>query len=253
MLPKIIGVIPARYASSRFPGKPLASIAGKSLLQRTYQNALHSSLLDALIVATDDQRIFDHVRSFDGQVVMTSTSCPTGTDRIAEVLNQYPDLLKASAVVNIQGDEPCIAPQAIDQVAQTLLQDPTAVMSTLVTRLSKEEAFNSSNVKCVMDQNQNALYFSRGLIPSNRTHTFDAQVPYFRHIGLYAYRPSFVLAYQQLSPTPLQQAEDLEQLKVLEHGYRIKVAVVDYVSIEVNHPEDINKVEQWICKQNTFS
>jgi 3-deoxy-manno-octulosonate cytidylyltransferase (CMP-KDO synthetase) len=250
---KTIGIIPARYASTRFPGKPLVSIIGKTLIQRTYENACRASHLDHVVVATDDERIFNHVKDFGGQAIMTTEACPTGTDRLAEALMQHPKWLEASVIVNIQGDEPCVDPKAIDLVAQILIENSTAHMSTLVTPLkSEDEAFNPSNVKCVMDQNQYALYFSRTLIPFNRKIAFNPQYPYYRHIGLYAYRPSFLLTYQALPATPLQLMEDLEQLKAVEHGYRIKVAIVDYVSVDVNHPEDINKVEQWICKQSTF-
>lgn len=250
---QVIGIIPARFGSTRFPGKPLVPIAGKTLLQRTYERASQSTCLNELIVATDDQRIVDHVHAFGGQVILTSSHHLTGTDRLAEVLTRYPEWQQADAIVNIQGDEPCIDPRAIDQVAQALIEDSSASMSTIATRLtSEEEAFNLSTVKCVMDQQNKALYFSRTLIPASRKHPFDPNYTYFRHVGLYAYRPSFLFTYQQLPPTPLQLMEDLEQLKVLEHGYRIKVAIVDYVSIDVNNPEDINKVEQWIlCKQNT--
>ncbi len=165
MADKIIGIIPARYGSTRFPGKPLVSILGKTLLQRTYENAKLASSLHTVIVATDDQRIFDHVKSFGGQVVMTAVACPTGTDRVAEVLLQQPNWLTCAAVVNIQGDEPCIDPHAINAVVQVLLEDPLASMSTLVTPLrTEEEALSPSIVKCVMDRHQNALYFSLSLI-----------------------------------------------------------------------------------------
>lgn len=253
MTEQIIGIIPARYGSTRFPGKPLFPILGKTLLQRTYENAKRAASLSEIIVATDDQLIFDHVKSFNGLVVMTSPGCPTGTDRLAEVLHLHPQWKQAAVIVNIQGDEPCLDPQAIDIVSQALLDDPKGDMSTVVTPLiSEEEALNPSIVKCVIDQKGNALYFSRALIPSNKRHRFNKQTSYFRHLGLYAYRPTFILEYQHLSPTPLQLEEDLEQLKVLEHGYRIKVAVVDHVSIGVDTPEDIHKIEQWLCKQNTF-
>jgi 3-deoxy-manno-octulosonate cytidylyltransferase (CMP-KDO synthetase) len=253
MTAQIIGIIPARYGSTRFPGKPLFYISGKTLLQRTYENAKRSSVLDDLIVATDDQRIFDHVQSFGGKVVMTSENCPTGTDRLAEVLEKYPNWTQAAAIVNIQGDEPCLDPATVNEVARILISDPQADMSTAATPLlSEEDAQSSSIVKCVMDQFQNALYFSRALIPSNKKQNFNSKVSYFRHLGIYAYRPHFLLKYQKLSATPLQIAEDLEQLKVLEHGYRIKVAIVDHVSIGVDTPEDVNKVEQWLCKQNSF-
>ncbi len=251
---KVLGIIPARFASTRLPGKLLIPILGKTLLQRTFENASQASILDKLLIATDDQRISDHVKEFGGHAVMTSLSCPTGTDRLAEVLHQYPEWLNAEAVVNIQGDEPCVDPRAIEEAVRLLLQDPQASMATIATPLrNEEEAYSSSIVKCVLDQQKNALYFSRAFIPSNKKHAFNPQGPYYRHIGLYVYRPTFLLRYQSLSPTPLQLEEDLEQLKVLEHGYRIKVAITDQASIGVDTPEDLNKIEQWICKQNIFS
>ena len=254
MVFKVLGIIPARFASTRFPGKPLVLILGKTLLQRTFENARRVTILDELLVATDDMRISEHVRLFGGQVVMTSLSCPTGTDRLAEVIQKHPEWLSADAVVNIQGDEPCIDPLAIEAAVMLLLQDPQASMATLAAPLkTEEEACNPSIVKCVVDQQNNALYFSRSLIPANKKQHFNPQGPYYRHIGLYVYRPTFLLHYQTLRPTPLQLEEDLEQLKVLEHGYRIKVAVTDTASIGIDTPEDLNQIEQWICKQNTFS
>lgn len=254
MAAKILGIIPARYASTRLPGKLLIPILGKTLLQRTFENARQTHILDDLIVATDDVRIFDHVTQFGAKAVMTSVNCPTATDRLAEVLHKHPEWLNAAAIVNIQGDEPCLEPSAIEAAVRLLIQDPQASMATLVAPLTNEEdARSSSVVKCVMDQQQNALYFSRASIPSNKQQRFNPQGPYYHHMGLYVYRPAFVLHYQTLSPTPLQLAEDLEQLKVLEHGYRIKVAITGKASIGVDVPEDLNKVEQWICKQNTFS
>lgn len=251
---KVLGIIPARYASSRFPGKPLIPILGKTLLQRTFENARRVKILDKLLVATDDYRISDHVSAFGGEAVMTSETCLTGTDRLAEVLQKDPSLMQAEAVVNIQGDEPCIDPEAIEMAVNLLLHDTQASMATLVTPLtSEEEAHNPSVVKCVIDQHHNALYFSRALIPSNKKGRFDPRCPYFRHMGLYVYRPQFLLHYQKLNPTPLQLAEDLEQLKVLEHGFRIKVAVTHRACMGVDTPEDLKQVEQWLCKQNTFS
>lgn len=161
MTDQIIGMIPARYGSTRFPGKPLIPILGKTLLQRTYENACQSSALQAVVVATDDQRIFDHVESFGGHAVMTSPNCATGTDRLAEALQLNPQWMRANVIVNIQGDEPCLRPQEIDQVVEALTRDPTASMSTLITPLTdQEEALNPSIVKCVADRQQNALYFS---------------------------------------------------------------------------------------------
>lgn len=254
MVFKVLGIIPARYASTRFPGKLLTPLAGKSVLQRTFENARQVLLLNDLLIATDDMLIFEHVEQFGGRAVMTSLNCLTGTDRLAEVLQKHPEWLEVDAVVNIQGDEPCLSPQAIASAINLLLHDPQASMATLVTPLkTAEEAHDPSIVKCVLDQQHNALYFSRSLIPSNKKQNFNANGSYYRHIGLYVYRPNFLLHYQTLKPTPLQLEEDLEQLKVLEHGYRIKVAITDEASIGVDTPEDLHKLEQWLCKQNTFS
>jgi len=251
---KVLGIIPARYASSRFPGKPLVRILGKSLLQRTFENASQTPRLDRLIVATDDIRIFDHVIDFGGEAVMTDEKCPTGTDRLAEVLKLHPHLTAAEAVVNIQGDEPCLDPAALSQAVDLLLNDPHASMVTMAAPIiNEEDALNPSIVKCTLDQNHNALYFSRSLIPSNKRQAYNPSTTYLRHLGFYAYRPDFLLQLQHLKPTPLQLEEDLEQLKVLEHGFRIKVALTTNASIGVDSPEDLEKLERWLCKQNIYS
>ncbi len=248
---KVIGVIPARYASTRFPGKPLIVIQGKSLLQRTYENAQQASL-DELIVATDDQRIYDHVKGFGGNVMMTSPDHLTGSDRVAQVLLANPEWMQAAVIINIQGDEPCIEPSSLDAIAQALISDPSSSVSTAVSPLRTEaEAESSSVVKCILDRKNHALYFSRTLIPSNKKHAYNPATTYYRHIGIYAFRPAFLLEFGKLPPTPLQLEEDLEQLKILEHGYRIKVAVLEHISIGVDTPEDIKQVEQWLSKQNT--
>lgn len=253
MRAKVIGIIPARYASTRLPGKLLIPLLGKTLLQRTFENAQQISSLDELIVATDDPRIYSHVEEFGGRAMMTSPTCQTGTDRLAEVLQQKPEWLKATAIVNVQGDEPCLNPQAVDAAVALLLSDKEASTATLAAPLkNEEEAWQSSIVKCVMDQQNNALYFSRSLIPGNKKRSFNGERAYYRHIGLYVYRPAFLLHYQALPPTPLQLEEDLEQLKILEHGYRMKVALTEEAGIGVDTPEDLNKIEQWLCKQNTF-
>lgn len=251
----IIGMIPARYGSSRFPGKPLVPILGKTLIQRTFENAQQIASLDKLIIATDDRRIAEHAAQFGAEVVMTG-DCLTGTDRLAEVLQNDFSYLKASAIVNIQGDEPLLDPHAVEEAIALLLNDPAASMATVVTPLkTEEEAFNPSIVKCVKDLQNNALYFSRTLIPSNKMQQFHLGNNYYRHLGVYVYRPDFLLQYQKLPPSPLQLAEDLEQLKVLEYGYRIKVAVADYAGIGVDTPDDLKKIEQFleaeICKQNS--
>ena len=249
---KIIGIIPARYGSTRFPGKILAPIAGKTLIQRTYENASQNSILQQLIIATDDDRIYDHVETFGAKAVMTSITCPTGTDRLVEAVKHSLNLAGADIIVNIQGDEPCLDPQIITQIVTLLINDPEAVMSTAAIQIhSEEEAHNPSAVKCVIDSQQNALYFSRALIPAGHSGRMLPNTAYYRHIGIYAYRAHFLLKYADLPKTPSQLAEDLEQLKVIEHGFRIKVAIVDSFSIGVDTPKDIQKVEQWLHKQNT--
>lgn len=250
---QVVGVIPARFGSSRFPGKPLAPILGKTLIQRTYENCKACSSLDDVFVATDDERIFDHVVSFGGKAVMTSSQCPTGTDRLIEAIESDSFLKKATIVINIQGDEPCLESQVISRVVQLLLEDPLALMSTAVMKIESElEALNPSVVKCSIDKAGHALYFSRALIPAGQKGRFNPNIDYYKHIGIYGFRREFLLQYGKLSSTPLQLAEDLEQLKVLEHGYKIKTTIVESSSISVDHPEDIKKVESLLlCKQNT--
>lgn len=240
---RIIGIIPARYGSTRFPGKPLAKISGKSLIQRTYENARQCSLLQDVIVATDDERIFQEVLAFNGNAVMTSPTCPTGTERLAEVVKNsgYDDV---ELMVNIQCDEPLIKAATLDQVIQILQESPEAVMSTAAAKItSKEDALDPNTVKCVINVKGEALYFSRTLIPNGHQGRWQPHVTYYKHIGVYAYRRQFLMHYPELAPTSLQMAEDLEQLKVLEHGYIIKVAVVKDDVVGVDTPEDIRKIE----------
>lgn len=243
--PQAIALIPCRYGSSRFPGKALALIAGKSLIQRTYENASSCKALKDVIVATDDKRIQEHVASFGGKVVMTPIDCATGTDRLVHVLKNT-DLCKDSDILlNIQGDEPFLEHSTISSVIELLEQDPEAVMGTAACPLkSLEEAKRPSIVKCVLDTKGNALYFSRALIPHGKTQESQKTTPLYRHLGIYSFRKDFLEKYGDLEPTPLQQAEDLEQLKVLEHAYRIKVTIVQDAFIGVDTPEDIHKVEQ---------
>ena len=246
---KIIGIIPARFASSRFPGKPLVSILGETLIRRTYENAKKCSSLDHLLVATDDERIYHHVKEFGGDVLMTSLDCPTGTDRLAEVLRTLsPDI---DIIINIQGDEPCLNPDLIATVAAILIEDPTVPMSTLITPIyTEEEILSPSVVKCVVDQKGYALYFSRAVIPGGKLQSWQENTVYYKHLGIYGYRRDFLLHYAELPASSLQIAEDLEQLKALEYGYRIKTRVVEGESMDVNIPEDIKKIEKILCKQN---
>ncbi|MDR3624569.1 MAG: 3-deoxy-manno-octulosonate cytidylyltransferase [Chlamydiales bacterium] len=251
----IIGVIPARFESSRFRGKPLALISGKSLIQRTYENAKRFKELKEIIVATDDMRISEHVKSFGGNVIMTSPNHATGTDRLAEVISKYSDFDSIDLVFNIQGDEPCLEPSVVSAVITALIEDSSAVMATAVVPLrSKEDALNHSVVKCVMDLKGNALYFSRSLIPQNKSGTFDPSYTYYKHLGAYCYTPEFLLNYSSLSPTPLENIENLEQLRVLEHGFRIKVACIEekITSISVDRPDDIKKVEEWLLHNQSL-
>ncbi len=242
---KILGMIPARFGSTRFPGKPLVLIGGKTLIQRTYENAKKCKILDEVAIATDDERIFSHVTGFGGLAVMTSPSCPTGSERIAEAIEKDKHFAGFEVIVNIQGDEPLLQADVIESVVNKLIEDKTAAMSTAVVKIAdKEEAENYSTVKCVMDQHGNALYFSRTLIPNGHSGKWRPEVSYYRHLGIYCYRRDFLLKYATLPQTPLQKSEDLEQLKVLENGYKIKVAIVDSIALGVDRPEDVNKIEK---------
>jgi 3-deoxy-manno-octulosonate cytidylyltransferase (CMP-KDO synthetase) len=251
---KVIGIIPARFASTRFPGKPLVMIAGKSLIQRTYESASRCKSLEKLVVATDDKRIFDHVKNFGGHVLMTSPSCLTGTDRLAEVVSQDTNLADDAIIINVQGDEPCVDPKVIEKLAEALTQETTAVASTPIIKLTEEfKAFNPSFVKCVIDQKGFALYFSRHLIPAGMHDSFLPHVNYWKHIGLYGYRKEFLIRYASLKPTPLQLAEDLEMLKILEYGYKIITVQVEEESFEINTPEDLKKMEEILCNKQSTS
>lgn len=252
--PQVVGIIPARLQSQRLPGKPLISIAGKTLIQRTYENALRCKMLDQLIVATDSQKIMDHVLDFGGKAVLTSEECRTGSDRLAEVVRNDPSLQQVPYIINIQGDEPFLEPAVIEQIIEALKSDEGVVVSTPIIRItSEEEALDPSVVKCVRRINGDALYFSRALIPSSKKPGYHPTTTYYQHVGLYGYRTDFLLLYTTLLPTSLQISEDLEQLKILENGYRIKTVIVDSVSIGVDEPADIKKVEYLLCKQNTSS
>lgn len=246
----VLGIIPARFASQRFPGKPLALLAGKSLLQRTYENALHSKCFDRLVIATDDDVIYNHARDFGAEVYMTPVECPTGTDRIATLLKTHSHLCDYDLITNVQGDEPCVSAHSFSAVISALKNDPEAVVSTLVTEITDPEAIKSrSIVKCVRGINGKALYFSRSPIPGGKSDAFT-QGTYFRHIGVYAFRKDFLLMYDKLEPTPLQLAEDLEQLRILEHGYTIATACVEEEAIGVDTPEDLLNLEIKLCTVN---
>jgi 3-deoxy-manno-octulosonate cytidylyltransferase (CMP-KDO synthetase) len=237
---KAVGIIPARYHSTRLPGKPLSDIGGKPMIQHVYENALRASVLDGVIVATDDRRIVAAVEGFGGRAVMTSADHPTGSDRIAEVARG----LAAEIVVNIQGDEPFVSPRMLEEVVAPLEEDPELPMSTLMNEIPEELFGDPSVVKVVTDLKGNALYFSRSLIPYPRNRKGHKA---YEHIGIYAYRREFLLAYTALAPTPLERLESLEQLRVLEHGYRLKVVLTqaeDYLPLSVDTPEDLEKARR---------
>jgi len=217
---------------------------GKSLIQKTYENACRCKRFNRLLVATDSREIFDHVKSFGGEAAMTSEACPSGSDRLAEAVEKDPSLQKAAAILNIQGDEPELHPETIEAVAEALLNEPAADMATAAVRIrSKKEAENPSCVKCVFDKAGFALYFSRAMIPFGKNGAYTEEAAYYKHLGIYAYRPIFLIRYAKLPPTPLQKSEDLEQLKALENGHRIKVVEVPHDSVGVDTHEDLKRLQ----------
>lgn len=234
---RILGVIPARYASSRFPGKALVTIAGKSMLQHVWERASQARYLTSVVIATDDERIRAEAERFHARVVMTREDHPSGTDRVAEVASAS----NAEIVVNIQGDEPLIDPAAIDAAVLGLMDGDEIPMGTLKKKIERPEEIGNPNVvKVVTDLAGDAIYFSRAAIPFVRS---DGAAPVcFKHIGLYVYRRDFLLNYSDLPVGPLEQAERLEQLRALENGYRIRVVETEYESLGVDTPEDWAKV-----------
>ncbi|MCF6170875.1 MAG: 3-deoxy-manno-octulosonate cytidylyltransferase [Bacteroidales bacterium] len=240
---KTLGIIPARYASSRFPGKPLAIIGGKSMIHRVYDQACRAGALDRVVVATDDPRIFKHVEGFGGQVVMTAEDHPNGTSRCREVVAQSQE--NYDVVVNIQGDEPFIDPQQIDQLADRFAN--TAVdIATLVKKIdATEELFSPNVVKVVFDKEKKALFFSRQPIPFLRgipQENWMEHHDFFKHIGIYAYRQSVLEKIVRLGPSKLEQAENLEQLRWLGNGYRIHLGITEKEGVSVDTPEDLLKL-----------
>ncbi|KAL0328484.1 UNVERIFIED_CONTAM: 3-deoxy-manno-octulosonate cytidylyltransferase, mitochondrial [Sesamum calycinum] len=283
---RVIGIIPARFASSRFQGKPLVHILGKPMIQRTWERAKLATLLDHVVVATDDDKIAACCNGFGAEVVMTSESCRNGTERCNEALQKLGK--KYDVVVNIQGDEPLIEPEIIDGICQSPadrlcncfdyrnfvllsshlgdafrkilnrfslqisyvnmeslgelgLAAPDAVFSTAVTSLKPEDACDPNRVKCVVDNRGYAIYFSRGLIPFNKSGNVNPRFPYLLHLGIQSYDAKFLKIYPELPPTPLQMEEDLEQLKVIK---------VDHESHGVDVPEDVDKIEHYMRQRN---
>ena len=238
---KIIGIIPARYASSRFPGKPLIDLKGKSMIQRVYEGAIKSSLLEKVIVATDDQRIFDAVIAFGGNVVMTSENHTTGTDRCGEVAQLYPEV---DVVINIQGDEPLVDYRQLDQLCEAFIDQNVEIATLGINSVSENDKINPNRIKIVLDEDRNALYFSRSPIPNtaNGNKETISQFDFYRHIGLYAYRTKTLAKLTQLKPTQLEQIESLEQLRWLYYGYKIKVVSTSIETPNIDVPADLEKV-----------
>lgn len=243
----IVGIIPARFASSRLMGKPLANIGGKPMIQHTYNSAKKSKLLDKVVIAVDDDKVFQVVKSFGAEVFMTPKECASGSDRIAIVTEQLPD---AQIIVNIQGDEPFIKGKMIDQAIEPLLFDKKVNLSTLARRITDVEELKSpSVVKVVFDYNNFAMYFSRSPIPfvrDARTNLERVQsTEIFKHIGLYVYRRESLLKFTTLKPTDLEQIEKLEQLRFLEHGFNMKIVVTEYDSLSVDTPRDLEVARRY--------
>jgi len=241
---RVVGLIPARYASKRFPGKALVDLLGKPLLQHVVERAGQARTLSEVIVATDDVRIADSVRGFGGKVQMTSPAHPSGTDRIAEVARD----VGCDLVVNIQGDEPLIDPADIDAAVAPLLADRRIPMGTLACPLDLEQAGDPNAVKVVVGMDGFALYFSRAPIPYLRDGHGGGASPYLLHIGLYVYRREILLRLAGLRPTPLEERERLEQLRALEHGIRIRVVGTDKPSLGVDTPEDLERVRRMMTQ-----
>ena len=235
---KVLCVIPARYASTRLPGKPLKDIAGKPMVCRVYDRAVQAEKVSDTVVATDDERILQAVTEHGGRAVMTRADHPTGTDRLAEVAEAFPDI---DLIVNVQGDEPLIEPGLIDELIAAFEEDADLQMATVKTLMEDEaEIANPNNVKVVTDKQGYALYFSRSVLPYPR----NAGCPVYKHIGIYAYKRSFLLNYAKMESTPLERSESLEQLRALENGYRIKVVETKAKFVGVDTAEDLAKVNE---------
>lgn len=238
----VLGIIPARYDSSRFKGKVLADLNGKPLIQHVYERAKRSTKLDDLVVAADDQRVVKAVEDFGGKVILTSKEYTSGTDRLREVAS----LIDARIIINIQGDEPLIHHSMIDSLALALLYDPNIPMATVIRKIDNEEELNNPNVvKVVIDKFGQALYFSRQVIPYLREPFLKkSEITFYKHIGLYGYTRDFLFTFNNMPPTPLEKAEKLEQLRALEHGYKIKTIETTFDTIGVDTPEDLERVKE---------
>jgi len=238
----IIGIIPARYASTRFPGKPLIDISGKSMIRRVYEQAQQASSLNHIVVATDDERIFEHVLAFGGEVMMTSSVHQSGTDRCAEVVSNK---VGFDIAINIQGDEPYIDPKQIDLLASCFEEANTQIATLVKVIKSKEELFNNNSPKVILNTNKEAIYFSRATLPFQRgvvPEDWLLHHKYYKHIGIYGYRCGVLKELTSLPVSSLERAESLEQLRWLENGYRIKTAETHFETVAIDEPSDLHKV-----------
>lgn len=243
---EVIGVIPARYSSTRFEGKVLEDILGKPMIRHVWERAKQALLLDDLIIACDNEQVAEVAKEFGAKVAFTAKGHASGTDRICEVINP----LDVKIVINIQGDEPLIHPTMIDAVARALLEDSSISMATVMKNIEDEQVINDPNVvKVVIDKNNFALYFSRSPIPFHAKES-DIRLPvYFKHIGLYGYTKDFLFIYKNLPVSYLERVERLEQLRVLEAGFRIKVIETKYDTVGVDTPQDLEKVKRYLQKE----
>ncbi|MCX6290669.1 MAG: 3-deoxy-manno-octulosonate cytidylyltransferase [Bacteroidetes bacterium] len=241
----IIGIIPARYGSTRFPGKPLVDIDGKSMIQRVYEQSIKANLLSHVVIATDDDRIMAHVKEFGGNVMMTSPNLQSGTDRCAEIIGMDKDH-SWDVVINIQGDEPYIHPEQIDLLCRCF-ESPETSIATLIKEIkSGDELFNHNNAKVILNKNREAIYFSRAPIPYCRNYPeqeWTRQHIYYKHIGIYGYRAPMLLELSMLPKTKLEIAESLEQLRWIENGYKINTALTSLESIAIDTPADLLKIK----------
>ncbi len=238
---KVLGIIPARYGSSRFPGKPLIDLKGKTMIQRVYEGAKKSTLLSDVIVATDDQRIVEAVKSFGGKVMMTKDSHPSGTDRCGEIAAHFEDI---DVVINIQGDEPLVDFRQLDALIKVFEETAVQIATLGIRDIDMEAIMNPNRIKVVVNNDNYALYFSRSPIPNfaNSKENPLTQYPYLRHIGLYAYRTETLKEIIKLAPTALEQIESLEQLRWLFYGFPIKVVETSIETPNIDVPEDVEKV-----------
>jgi len=233
---KIVGIIPARYESSRFPGKPLIDLKGKSMIQRVYEGAVKASMLDRVIVATDDKRIYNEVRRFGGEVEMTLGNHTTGTERCGELAAG----LDADIIVNIQGDEPLVDHRQLDRLCSAFNEEAVQIATLAIKKVTPADLQNPNRIKIVLDKNSDALYFSRSPIPS-AIKTIDS-LDFYRHIGLYAYRSETLQDLVRLETTALEKAESLEQLRWMYHGYKVRIIETDIETPNIDVPEDVQKV-----------